>query len=111
MTLAAQDFGPTEWGFADIVRGVLMELGRAYHEPDSPEAQIDALGAMARRVVSGGVPPREFAEWAHRTIGHDGAPIAETLVVLDDVYDEYHGAPADDVDQQVLVQARALANL
>jgi hypothetical protein len=67
---------------------------------------------MASEAVQGRWVPRELAAWAHRVIGHDGATIAQPLVVLDDEYDciEYTNQRVEDLDAEVLAYCRDLVS-
>ena len=113
VSLASTSFGPIDWDFQDVLKGALAELGQPFDEPGSAGAQVAAVGALARRVLRGELTPREFASWAHRNIGHQGAPELQALVDLDDLYDGvedgWGAGTLESVDGRVIVQARELA--
>lgn len=55
------------------------------------DAQLVAAYHYASQTIDGTLPLRELASWAHRIVGHEGHPIAQELVELDDAYDAYDG--------------------
>lgn len=71
----------------DAVRAALAEQGRPLPPPHSEAALVSALKALARQTLGGRLAPREFAAWAHRVFGHQGLPMAQPIVVMDDRYD------------------------
>ena len=88
----------------------LGELGLTYFPEGGQEGEDAAVRVMATRLLAGALSPRELARWAHAVIGHDGTPLAEELVMLDDVYDtlEYGEQTEADTDARVLAEARRL---
>ncbi|WP_435233155.1 hypothetical protein [Micromonospora aurantiaca (nom. illeg.)] len=88
----------------------LDELGLTYFPEGGQEGEDAAVRVMATRLLAGALSPRELARWAHSVIGHDGAPLAEELVLLDDDYDtlEYGEETEADIDARVLAEARRL---
>ncbi|MDO3684559.1 hypothetical protein [Micromonospora sp. C28ISP2-4] len=98
-------------GIQDLVRWLeptLDELGLAYFPQGSRVGEDAAVRIMATRLLAGALIPRELARWAHSAIGHDGTPLAEELVLLDDDYDtlEYGEETETDIDARVLAEAR-----
>ncbi|MEU5565581.1 hypothetical protein [Micromonospora musae] len=89
----------------------LDELGLTFHPQGSQDGE-NAVQIMAARLLAGAVSPRELARWAHSAIGHEGTPLAEELVMLDDVYDtlEYCGETEAEVDARVVAEARRLTS-
>lgn len=96
--------------FRAKVRAALEEQGLPAHEPHTDEAQLAALRALARQMLADRLPPRELARWAHVSIGHSGPVAAQTLVELDDVYDEmpWTSATVEETDAKVRAEARRL---
>jgi hypothetical protein len=91
--LAGLSADETYWTLRPLVEATLDELGIHYPERGSDEIQIAAARVMCARLLAGGLSARDFATWAHRTIGHEGASRLQPLVELDDAYDdgEYAG--------------------
>jgi hypothetical protein len=62
----------------------------------------DALHLVARQyaesVLRGDMRAREFAGWAHTSIGHEGPAWAQDLVELDDQYDGFEGGWGEEPD-------------
>lgn len=89
---------------------VMAELGLPHHRRGTVEGREEGLRAMARRVLSGELTPRELTKWAHRVFGHveEGADLSK----LDDVYDSLDGTDmsAADVDEQVLAEVRRITS-
>ena len=98
------------WTLRPLVEGTLDELDISYPGPGTDEIQVAAARAMCKRLLKGSLPPREFAAWAHSTIGHEGAARLQPLVELDDVYDvsEYTGDNLQDLDDAARSEARRL---
>src|SRR5262245_20239189 len=55
----------------DLLEQSLAEVGLPYYVPRSREAEESALAVMARRTLSGSVPPCDLTSWTHRAFGHD----------------------------------------
>jgi hypothetical protein len=53
---------------------------------------------------------RDFAAWAHSTIGHEGASRLQPIVELDDAYDmsDYTGGILDDIEAAARREAKSL---
>jgi hypothetical protein len=98
------------WTLRPLIEGTLDELGVPYPGPGTDEIQIAGARVMCRRLLDGTVAPREFATWAHNTIGHEGAGRLQPLVELDDVYDvcEYTGDTPDELDEAARSAAKSL---
>ncbi|GGO10902.1 hypothetical protein [Micromonospora parathelypteridis] len=88
----------------------LDELGLTFFPEGSQEGKDAAVRIMATKLLAGTLSPRELARWAHSVIGHDGTPLAEELVMLDDIYDmlEFCEETEADIDARVLAEARRL---
>ncbi|RNI03695.1 hypothetical protein EEZ25_09730 [Micromonospora aurantiaca] len=86
----------------------LDEVGLTYLPQCSQVGEDAAVRVMASRLLAGALTPRELARWAHSVIGHDGTPLAEELVLLDDDYDtlEFGEETGADIDARVLAEAR-----
>ncbi|MFE4196444.1 hypothetical protein ACFRJ9_11310 [Paenarthrobacter sp. NPDC056912] len=67
----------------------LKELGVATADMTNDDAQLVAAYHHACQAIERNLPLRELAAWAHRFVGHEGHPIAQELVELDDAYDAY----------------------
>jgi len=95
----------------ELLPVVLGELGLAPIVRDSDAAREAAVSALAARLVAGLITPRELASAAHLAFGHRLA-LTERLAELDDEYDilEYSGRTTDDVDADVIAEARRLAS-
>jgi len=66
-----------------VLERTMGELGVSFDlEPET--AQILALRYVCRRHLAGDITMREAARWAHTYVGHEGAEIAQDLVMLDD---------------------------
>jgi hypothetical protein len=93
-----------------VLEAVLDELGLPNHPRESEAAQRAALAAMAARVLSSTIAPRDFTSWVHQQFGHDSLDLAEHLAHLDDVYDvnEVTGEPCEEVDVEVMTEARRI---
>lgn len=74
------------------------------------EVQLSAMFAMARRLRSGRVLPRQLASWAHTHIGHEGDAECQPFVTFDDMYDEaeYVGFAESELDEMVSTEVDAL---
>jgi hypothetical protein len=108
--LAAVPYRHADEEVPDVLPAAMAELGLPCHDRGSREAVVTGLRAMAARVVSGELPPDEFAHWAHKAFGHDGIDEVERLVRLSDEY-EYRAAveaPDDDLDEQAMAEVRRL---
>ncbi|WP_081809659.1 hypothetical protein [Amycolatopsis keratiniphila] len=96
----------------ELLEAALRDVGLAFFEKGTQAAQETGLQAMAARVLSGAMTPRELAVWAHATFGHGTLERAERLVQLDDFYDtvDYMEATVEDLDAEVLRAARGILN-
>jgi len=72
--------------------------------------EVAAARVMCRRLLHGQIAPRQLVSWAHRTIGHEGAPRLQPLVMLDDDYDliGYTGETAEELDEATYAEARSI---
>lgn len=95
----------------ELLPAVLEELGLSALPKDSLAGRETAARALAARLVSEHLTPRELASHAHRLFGHE-LPIAERLAELDDEYDtiEYSGRTPDEVDADITAEAHLLAD-
>ena len=64
------------------------ELGLPYPNLDTDDGQLFVLRVLCRRYQDRALSPRELTSWAHANIGHEGARVAQDLVMLDDELDE-----------------------
>ena len=105
--LSAQD---SYWTLRPLVEGTLEELNISYPGPSSDDVQIAAARVMCKRLLGGGLTARDFAAWAHTTIGHEGAARLQPLVELDDAYDvsEYTGDTLEDLETTAHREAKSL---
>ena len=102
----------------ELMPDALAEVNLPFFPRGSGAGQAAGLAAMAGRVLSGVLKPRELTAWAHGVIGHDGCEVGQPLVSLDDEYDlayavaDDRGEPVDtnDLDAQVIAEARRLVN-
>lgn|GEM_PF-6593274 len=78
-----------------LIDDALNELGLAAVEMTGDEAKLIAAHFYARRAIEGNLRIRELTSWAHRVVGHEGHPIAQKLVDLDDAYDDGWGEEPD----------------
>jgi hypothetical protein len=70
-----------------LIRSTFEELSAPYPEPDVESTRLLALLFVCREFLNGRRTPRELTQFAHRVIGHEGAEIAQDLVMLDDEFD------------------------
>jgi hypothetical protein len=91
-----------------LLEAALQDVGIDHYPQGSREGQEAALITMAARVLAGTLQPLDLTRWAHRTIGHDTLPLAESLVELDDVYDtlEYTDMTDQDINTEIIAEAR-----
>jgi hypothetical protein len=72
-----------------LIESSLASLGAS----TVPMTEDDALVLIARsralQVLDGRLPVRDFTAWAHSAIGHGGPAVAQDIVLLDDLYDEF----------------------
>ncbi|MFG1841217.1 hypothetical protein ACGFH8_22675 [Micromonospora sp. NPDC049175] len=108
--LAGVSSTATEQDLLQWLEPTLAELGLSFYRRGSEELENAAVRIMATKLLVGALSPRELARWTHSVIGHDGTPLAEELVMLDDVYDtlEYCEETEAEVDARVLAEARRL---
>ncbi|MDQ0734788.1 hypothetical protein [Arthrobacter agilis] len=74
-----------------LIDASLVSLGSPLAALTREEALTVVARHFAKEVVQGRFPIREFADWAHSAIGHDGPPLTQDLVMLDDLYDGFEG--------------------
>ncbi|MET9632111.1 hypothetical protein ABZX92_32085 [Lentzea sp. NPDC006480] len=89
-----------------LLPDALQDLGLAAHVMGSVSAKEEGLRAMAVRVRSGELTPRELTSWAHRIFGHEHA--GERLSELDDAYDTC--GVSDELDDQVMAEVRRITS-
>jgi hypothetical protein len=96
-----------------LLESALHDVGLAYYPKGSDAAQENGLRLMASRVLSGHLTPIALAAWAHATFDHGTLELVERLVELDDIYDtlEYRDLTADDLDADVVAEARTITTL
>lgn len=96
----------------EIVHAALLEQGKPLPRRETDAAQRTALVAMASEMLAGRLTPRDLAAWAHRVIGHSGVKEAQTLVSLDDCYDELEWAQEteQDIDKRISEEASRLTS-
>ncbi|WP_139025144.1 hypothetical protein [Paenarthrobacter nitroguajacolicus] len=70
-----------------LIEEALREQGLATASMTLDDAQLLAAHFHARRVIEGTLQIRELAAWAHTVVRHEGHPLAQGLVELDDAYD------------------------
>ncbi|GHH73809.1 hypothetical protein GCM10018793_13250 [Streptomyces sulfonofaciens] len=93
-----------------LLPAALDELGLTFYPVASDAGQEAGARALARRMLTGELTPREFTIRIHQRCGHE-LPLTERLAELDDEYDvlEYGDRTADQVDAEVTAEARRLA--
>jgi hypothetical protein len=91
---------------------VLTRPVMEYHAWGGHSGLVAAVKALSARALAGRATPRELAFWAHSRCGHDRLPLAERLVLLDDVYDclEYSDQTVEETDADVLAEARRIVD-
>ncbi|GAA3275744.1 hypothetical protein [Paenarthrobacter aurescens] len=72
-----------------LIDDALNELGLATVEMTDDEAKLIVAHFYACRAVEGNPRIRDLTSWAHRVVGHQGHPVAQELVNLDDAYGAY----------------------
>ncbi len=85
---------------------VMRELGLPHHGRGTTGGREEGLRAMAARALSGELTPRELTKWSHRVFGHEeeGWRLSE----LDDAYDVQAVDSDEELDAEVLAEARRL---
>lgn len=108
--LAGRSAQDSYWTLRPLVEGTLEELNISYPGPGSDDVQVAAARVMCKRLLGGGMTARDFAAWAHTTIGHEGAARLQPLVELDDAYDvrEYTGRSLEDLETAAHGEATSL---
>ena len=98
------------WTVRPLVEATLEELDLALPESGADALQIAAARAMSRRLLRGTLTTREFTIWAHRVISHEGAERLQSIVLLDDIYDDvaFAGANVGDLDEVARREAASL---
>ncbi|MCP2050027.1 UNVERIFIED_ORG: hypothetical protein J3D58_004099 [Paenarthrobacter nicotinovorans] len=72
-----------------LIVDALSSLGMAAGTMTREDAQLAATHYYASQVLAGNLRIRELTRWVHRTIGHEGHPMVQDLVVLDDSFDAF----------------------
>ena len=90
-----------------------MDVGLAFHQRGSRDAEEAAIRVLAERVVAGALEPSALTVWVHIRYDHGTQPLAERLIELDDVYAivESIGQTTDKIDADVLEEARRILQL
>ena len=103
---ASEDY----WTLRPLVEATLDELNVSYPGPGGDETQMAAARVMCKRLLEGSLTARDFATWAHSTIGHEGAARLQPIVELDDVYETcgYTGDTLEDLDAAARREAKSL---
>lgn len=107
--LAACTYGEADASVAELLAPALAELGLDLPQVDSRSADRAGLVALAARLLTGELTPRELAHAAHRRWGHEDGP-AEALALLDDDYDLLGRSTRTrgELDEEVWAEARRL---
>ncbi len=100
-----------EWIVRPIVQATVEELGLSVPEVGTDTLEVAAAEAMSRRLLDGRLTARDFALWAHRTIGHAGAERLQPLVLLDDFYDDVLSAGLDTSELEATAVRQAMSLL
>ena len=87
--LAGASVGINVFQLGDMIEEALAQLGIETAGLAKDEAQLIAAYYYAGQVMEGTLAVREFAAWAHKVIGHQGHPLAQDIVELDDADDAY----------------------
>ncbi|WP_086662732.1 hypothetical protein [Lentzea kentuckyensis] len=87
---------------------VMRELDLPHHDRGTVEAREAGLRAMAVRVLAGELTPRELTKWSHRVFGHEDE--GWRLSELDDAYDTYALDSDEELDAEVLEEARRITS-
>ncbi|MCX4389386.1 hypothetical protein OG777_20990 [Micromonospora peucetia] len=100
------------------LEGGLVELSLTYYREGSQGGEEEAVQIMARQLLAQTITPRDLTSWASRFITWDGTPLAGELIGLDNTYEyveavvddgqEYPTAAAEEVDAEVIAEARRL---
>ncbi|WP_406376228.1 hypothetical protein OG788_42460 [Streptomyces sp. NBC_00647] len=108
--LAACTRAEADYDVHELLPEALDELGLTFYPVASDTGQEAAARALARCMLGGELTPREFTFRTHQRYGHE-LPLTERLAELDDEYDtiEYGGRTVDQVDTEVMAEARRLA--
>ena len=70
-----------------LIRSTFEELSASYPEPGAESTRLLALLFVCREFLNGRRTPRELTQFAHEVVSHEGAEIAQDLVMLDDEFD------------------------
>ncbi|MFF3660264.1 hypothetical protein [Streptomyces olivochromogenes] len=108
--LAARTRAEADYAVPDLLPPALDELGLTFHPAGGVAGQEAAARALAARMLSGELTPRELAFRIHQRFGHE-LPLTEQLANLDDDYDalEYGHRTQTQVDADVTAEALRLA--
>lgn len=110
--LAACTRAEAAYDVHELLPDALDELGLTFYPVDSEAGAEAAVRALAPRVLTGELSPREFTRRIHRRHGYELA-LTEELAALDDEYDtlEYGDRTAAQIDAEVTAEARRLTGL
>ncbi|MFB6516954.1 hypothetical protein [Streptomyces sp. NPDC056401] len=108
--LAACTRAEADYDVHDLLPAALHELGLTFYPRDGAAGREAAVPALARRMLAGEFTPSELTLRIHRRYGH-ALPLTERLAQLDDEYEtlEYGDRTVDEVDAEVMAEARKLA--
>ena len=81
-----------------LIDAALRGAGIDVSEMTEDEAMQLSARHYVRNVLQGKMSAREFADWAHSRIGHEGPDWAQKLVQLDDDYDASEGGCGHEPD-------------
>ena len=93
---AAPDINVFELG--DLLEAALGAAGIDIQELTDDDALHLVARQHAESVLRGDMRAREFAGWAHASIGHEGPAWAQDLVELDDQFDGFEGGWGEEPD-------------
>ncbi|MFS8101336.1 hypothetical protein LFM09_29840 [Lentzea alba] len=87
---------------------VMRELDLPHHSRGTVEGREEGLRAMAVRVLSGELTPRELTKWTHRMFGHEDE--GWRLSELDDAYDTQAVDSDEALDAEVMAEVRRITS-
>jgi len=108
--LAAVSVDEIEYELGDPLSAALDELGLSFPPRYSDAAECEALSAMAARALAGTITPAVLADWAHTTFSHYGAGRHLSFLCDDYTLLDYNGNTTEDVDAEVMAEARRIVS-